>query len=293
MAEELRTTSDSADAWAGRWCFTRRHLSRPWNYYAYFRREVDLPAKPGSAVVRISADARYTLYVNGQRVHQGPARCYPQHQSYDTLDLTDLLVAGKNTLCAVVHQFGVPTFQSVYRAESGFLLDGVAEVGGTTVDLHTPAGWMAREARAWRKDVVRLSVQLGFQEHFDADADPADWMAPTYVPRVEDGWAAPVDVGPVGVHPWVRMEGRGVPLLADRMQAFASVGAQFSGENARGYKVAGDVYHLAAQETRKREKALLENPQAMLADDAAVTTVAAPADGHFAMAVLDRSIVYF
>ena len=273
--------------WKARWCWTRKHLARPWNYHAYFRRTVALVAEPRRAMVRISADARYTLFVNGRRVHQGPARSFPRHQSYDTLDLSNYLEVGQNTICAIVHQFGVPTFFSQYRDASGFLLDGAIELEGESIDLHTPNGWLCREAKGWRKDAARLSVQMGFQEHFDADADPIDWMQLDYQPKAEDGWAEPWIAGPVGCHPWLALEPRGVPLLVDSIENFSAVTAQFKGENGRGYKIATDVYHLLQQEPRKKEKNILEKPQAMLIDDAEVTVVAPPTDAEFNMAVLD------
>ncbi|MGE5610923.1 MAG: alpha-L-rhamnosidase N-terminal domain-containing protein, partial [Bacillota bacterium] len=226
--------STIASQWTGRWCWTQKHLSRPWNTYAYFRRTVELPTKPQSAIVRISADARYTLYVNGKRIHEGPARSFPTSQSYDTLDLANVLQAGKNAICAIVHQFGLPTFQSIYRDASGFLLDGVIDLTDQQIPLHTPEGWVCRAATAWRKDVARRTVQLGFQEHFDAADDVVGWMSPDYAATEDNGWKRPFDIGPVGVHPWLMMEARGVPLLAQHEESFQSVVAQFVGENARG-----------------------------------------------------------
>jgi hypothetical protein len=238
--------------------------------------------------VRVSADARYTLYVNGRRIHHGPARSFPQFQSFDALDLTGALSMGRNVICAIVHQFGVPTFQSVYRDASGFIFDGEIDVGGgRTVPLHTPEGWLCRPAQSWRKDVVRHTIQLGFQEHFDADADPADWMNADFEAKTEDGWRSPYVMAHVGNAPWLHLEERGVPLLADHVEDFTKVVAQFTGENARGYKVAQDVYHLPFHEQRKRESNLVEDPQAMLSDDSAVTTIKPPANGHFVALVLD------
>jgi alpha-L-rhamnosidase len=273
--------------WKGKWVWTRKHLSRPWNYYAYFRRTVDLRDNPRRAIMRISADARYTLYVNGRRVHYGPARSYPEHQSYDVIDIAQYLQAGKNAIGVIAHQFGIPTFLSVYRGLSGVLVDGAAEVDGETVEFHTPEGWVCRPAKGWRRDVTRMSIQLGFQEHFDADADPVDWTSPDYEAKEEDGWSKVHVYGPVGTHPWIAMEPRGIPLLAQHMEDFAAVIAQFRGENARGYKIADDVYHLAEGEKRRKEKTILEEPAAMLRDDAAVTTVPPPADGEFVMVLLD------
>src|SRR5262245_57927912 len=100
-----------AQKWNSRWCWFAKHSAQPWNTYVYFRRGLELRSKPRRAHVRVSADARYTLYVNGARVHHGPARCFPETQSFDTLDLAGHLREGKNAICAIVHQFGVPTFQ--------------------------------------------------------------------------------------------------------------------------------------------------------------------------------------
>ncbi len=281
---------DKIDTWNGQWCWTQKHLTRPWNYYVCFRRSIDLPARPRRCVIRITASARYTLYVNGQRVHHGPARSYPGHQSYDTLDLTNLLRAGRNTLCAICYEFGIPTYQSVFRDISGFLLDGVVEMEDQPVPLHTPDGWLCRRAEAWRQDTARLSKQLGFQEHFDADAEASDWMSLDYEATEARGWLKPFVEGPVGRHPWLEMEPRGVPLLSDHVVGFTQVLAQFGGENARGYKVASDVYHLPLQEKQTKPKVQLENPQAMLGDNAELTTVPALPEGEFLMVVLDPGV---
>lgn len=287
MKAKAQNVVKEARHWKAHWCWTGKHLSRPWNYYALFRRVVDLAAKPRKAIARISAESRYTLYINGRRVHYGPARSYPDHQSFDTLDLTQFLQAGPNTICAICHQYGVPTFQSVYRDASGFILDGVVELASSQVPLHTPEGWQCRQSSAWRKDVARVSIQLGFQEHFDANLEPADWMTAAFQPKTEDGWHNPWDEGPVGTHPFLEMEPRGVPLLADHIESFKKVLIAFRGENARGYKIAPDVYHIPLGEQRKKESGLLENSAAMLADNDECTVIPPPADGEFVMAVLD------
>lgn len=276
--------------WNARWCWTTSPMLQPWNSYTYFRFSIDLPDRPTFANIRISADARYTLYVNGQRIHQGPARSFPHLQSYDTFDLADFLNAGLNSICAIVHQFGVPTGQSVYRDASGFLLDGVIETNAGSFPIHTPGGWLCRDATGWRKHVARLSPQLGFQEHFDADADGADWLLPEFVPE-ESQWDEPVMVTPVGGHPWTMLQARQSPLLADEVISFTGIPGQFSGENARGYKVAEDVYHLLQQETRKKAKPAFEEPNAMLRDDDKSSTLPPPADGYFHLAIFDLGLV--
>ena len=60
-----------------------------------FRKSLELSAKQTSRQVRVTADARYMLWVNGQFVGRGPARGFPWAQPYDELDLDPLLRPGE------------------------------------------------------------------------------------------------------------------------------------------------------------------------------------------------------
>jgi hypothetical protein len=277
---------DQRKDWTAQWCWTG-HIARPWNTYVYFRRLIDLPSTPGRVVVRVSADALYTLYVNQQRVHQGPARSFPGKKGFDTLDLTGLFHAGKNVIAVIAHQFGAPTFFSVFRDASGFLFDGSADCDGQAIPLHTPHDWLCRPALGWRQNVARNSIQLGFQEHFDADADPVNWMHADYDATEEQGWKSPWLIGPVGTHPWLLLEPRGVPLLADHVEPLTAVIAQFRGENPRGYKVVDDVYHLVNADDFKKDNDALKNPVGMLLADDSFTIIDPPPEGEFIAATLD------
>jgi alpha-L-rhamnosidase len=51
----------------------------------YFRKNIDLAAKPAMFKVHVSADNRYKLYVNGTLVSLGPARGDTYYWNYETL----------------------------------------------------------------------------------------------------------------------------------------------------------------------------------------------------------------
>jgi hypothetical protein len=57
----------------------------------HFRRDFSLGARPKIFVVRISADNRFILYVNGERVASGPSTGDVAHWRYATIDLAPRL----------------------------------------------------------------------------------------------------------------------------------------------------------------------------------------------------------
>ncbi len=89
-----------------------------------FRKSFALSTKPESFIVHVSGDNRYQLFVNGKYVSQGPARGDLYFWNYETVDLAPFLVAGNNTLAAVVWNDGPfkPAAQISYA--TGFILQG-------------------------------------------------------------------------------------------------------------------------------------------------------------------------
>ena len=77
---------------------------------------------------------------------------------------------------------------------------------------------------------------------------------------------------PAEYHPWLHMEPRNVPLLAQHEHSFTSIVAQFRGENGRGYKITDDVYHFPCSEQRKRESDIIGDADALLSPSRATTT---------------------
>jgi hypothetical protein len=104
----------------------------------HFRRSLDLPAVPVSYIVRVSADNRFILYVNGKRVGDGPARGDLTHWRYEKFDLAPLLHAGSNLITATVWNFGVYAPIAQMSDRTAFLLESEA-TGDTGVS--TPKDW--------------------------------------------------------------------------------------------------------------------------------------------------------
>jgi len=93
----------------------------------HFRKIITLDAVPPTFVVHTSADNRFILFVNGQRVGEGPARGDLGHWRYETLDLAPFLHSGENVIAAVVWNWGLYEPLAQMSDRTAFLMDGDSE----------------------------------------------------------------------------------------------------------------------------------------------------------------------
>ena len=114
---------------------------RPWNaqwiapvndngteYGVYnFRKNIDLKEKPSSFNIQVSADNRYKLYVNGKIVSMGPARCDTYFWNFETVDIAPFLVAGKNSITALVWNEAQYRPEAQISVRTAFILQGKSE----------------------------------------------------------------------------------------------------------------------------------------------------------------------
>lgn len=105
----------------------------------HFRRSFSVSQPLSHFIIRVSADNRFVLYLNGERIGDGPARGDLGHWRYETFDLGPRLHAGENTLSATVWNFGVyaPTAQMSDR--TAFLVQGDTAVESA---VDTNGQWM-------------------------------------------------------------------------------------------------------------------------------------------------------
>ncbi len=119
-------------------CADRRPTSPE---FFYFTKEFDAPA--GAKLSALSCgDTRYVLYLNGHLVAEGPCQGSSYQTFYETTDLTEYLVAGKNLLEAKVLYVTEEYFISVFRSSRpGFWFDGKLEFDGEVIPLGTDVSW--------------------------------------------------------------------------------------------------------------------------------------------------------
>jgi hypothetical protein len=154
----------------------------------HFRRSLELAAVPAIYPVRVSADNRFILYVNGHRVGDGPARGDLAHWRYERFDLAPLLQPGKNLITATVWNFGVYAPLAQISDRTAFLLESEAS---SAASISTPEGWLV-EVEPGQHPLPR--VANGFWEYMacgtgeEIDGARYDW-----------GWNSPSAGGPAWV----------------------------------------------------------------------------------------------
>lgn len=140
---------------------------RPYNDTIIAKKAFELPALE-KAVIRISADTEYRLFVNGQWVNDGPCRSWPDHYQYDEIDATPHLRAGKNEIRVIVKFFGTGTFHQVPE-EPGLLVQlDTLDAAGKTSTVISDGSWQVAKAEAWMSNTPKLSCQMGPYEIYDA-----------------------------------------------------------------------------------------------------------------------------
>ena len=147
----------------------------------HFRKTIDLADRPARFVVRVSADNRYRLFVNGVSVSIGPARGDLLHWRYETVDLAPYLRAGRNVLAAVVWNWGEMRPGAQISRRTGFLVqaDSPAEAA-----VDSGPSWKVYRDRAYSfvsgQGQIQAYYAAAAAEEIDANLYPWGWEQPDY-----------------------------------------------------------------------------------------------------------------
>ncbi|OCT14010.1 alpha-L-rhamnosidase [Paenibacillus pectinilyticus] len=198
--------------WQASWIWGEGEES-PRNEWRCFRKSFKVPAgEEGSKGIslRITADSRYVLFVNGTRIGRGPVRSWPFELAYDTYEIGHLLQPGEmNTVAMLVNHFGVSTFY--YLRGRGGLLAEVNDSEGHVLAA-TDATWSTSLHRGHHTRASRASCQQAFAEYVDASLWDSAWTQQAYDAA---DWTNSVVLGPVGMEPWTALKPRDIPMLTE------------------------------------------------------------------------------
>lgn len=112
--------------WNAKWIVPKNDNGTEYGVYN-FRKSIDLKEKPSSFNIQVSADNRYKLYVNGKIVSMGPARSDTYFWNFETVDISSFLMAGKNSITALVWNEAQYRPEAQISVRTAFILQGKSE----------------------------------------------------------------------------------------------------------------------------------------------------------------------
>lgn len=188
------------------WIWKKQAEPNPYNQTILARRKVNL-IDPRRAVMAITADSQYRLFINGRWVNDGPCRSYPEHYRYDELDVTDCLQAGRNEIVVIARYLGVGSPHQIPK-QAGLLaqLEVTGGDGKQTVVISDDS-WQVAEARAWQSNTFRRWLP---GEIYDARLE------------VKHRFTRAAVLYPAGEGPWRDLQPRDVAPMTRRPAAFRS-----------------------------------------------------------------------
>lgn len=177
--------------------------------YVNFRADIVLQSFPSRAILRLTADSRYRLWVNGVFVGRGPERSWSSSMAVDERKVTNLR-KGVNRIAAQVYSPGHSHFAHVHRGACGLI--GWLEADGEVV-LTTGPLWKARRDWSMSDRVERVSIYGTGVEDQDLrlaeswlEAETSDWDAA----RVVQGATGPI---------WQGLRPRATALPIEELQS--------------------------------------------------------------------------
>ncbi|MFN3684629.1 MAG: hypothetical protein ACK41F_11965 [Fimbriimonadaceae bacterium] len=182
----------SGPTWAASWIGFDPHPSRDLGFFAY-RNRLRLDSVPDRFPVRVSADQRYKLYVNGELVAFGPQRGDELHWFYETLDLAPHLRPGDNWIAALVWNFGRHAPQAQHTSRLGFVFESLV----LPEQLNTPGGWQVAALPGLDFEMMQSSpsyhyIDVGPGEVVDGRMHAFEWETGSEVQELD--WRKPIVV---------------------------------------------------------------------------------------------------
>lgn len=171
----------SAQPWSASWIADPNAQATAPGVY-HFRKDFDLATQPARFPIRISADNRYRLFVNGIEASNGPARGDLLHWRYESVDIAAHLHAGRNVIAALVWNMGE------FKPAAQMSLRTALVVQGDTPEakvVDTDSGWKVFSSPAYSFRRVEGDDTGGFyvagpREDLDASLYPWGWERPNF-----------------------------------------------------------------------------------------------------------------
>jgi hypothetical protein len=220
----LPLNSQNKSAWDVQWIIHPQADLLNYGVF-HFRKTISLAEKPTTFPVRISADNKYKLFVNGIYVSSGPVLGDANNWFYDTIDLAPFLLKGENTIAALVWNFGNRKGENQISMKSAFILQ--AE-NNSQKDVNTDNRWKVEQNNAYSPKAILKGDGTGYLVigcGDSIDGNKNNWRWKTAVTENWNNVKTLEKANPKGFGSgctWA-LTPRMIPLLEEKIQRFPVV----------------------------------------------------------------------
>ncbi|MHA1341626.1 MAG: alpha-L-rhamnosidase-related protein [Promethearchaeota archaeon] len=177
-------------------------MKKDLNRFVLIRKTFQIDKKVDSAILDITADSRYKLFINGKYVDRGINRCESFYWYFNRYNVLQFLKKGKNVIAIHARYYGVD-FAYYNRSKLAGNRKSNSGKGAVLFELNLKYkdgtnDWIFSDKNckiklneAEKQDVPLKNDALGFVEEFDSRKMPKNWNEVDYEERAEDGWKAP------------------------------------------------------------------------------------------------------
>jgi len=185
----------------------------PKNFYLYARKTFNINSEVEEARIKITADSKYVLFINGNFIGMGPIRGWPFEYYYDVYDVKPYLKKGKNVIAILAQHYGISSFKYVL-GEAGILAElEFKEKDGNIDIIATDETWKVKSSESYIRNVPRISCQQEWVEQYDARKEFLEWNNVSFD---DSSWQNATIIGEPGITPWKKLVKRDIPLLLNQ-----------------------------------------------------------------------------
>ena len=200
--------------WEAKWIKSALTQSKS-NSWIIFRNTLNIGDAFNAAHVKIAADSKYWLWINGEMVvFEGGLKRGPNYNDtyYDEVDVSPYLKQGENVIAVLVWYFGKNGFSHHSSGKAGFIFELFTD---NNLQLVSDKTWLALPHTAYLHSYEGSQPNYRLSESnviYDARRDPGRFMEKDFETDTRN---AVYEVGPAGIAPWNNLVKRPVPLWKD------------------------------------------------------------------------------
>ena len=203
-------SSEEKNDWQAKWIWDKENLTEK-NVWMCLGKNVNLERVPTHLVAHISADSKYWLYVNGERVvFEGSLKRGNGFGYYDSIDVAPYLKEGENSICALVWFWGSEKNYSYSSSgQGGFIFEAIGE----DITLISNASWKVKKNGAYLDSAFNQpNYRLPeYSINYDARKDIGNWITEGGL----SSWESATEYALGGEGAYGKLYARGIPMLKD------------------------------------------------------------------------------